>query len=189
MMTLKTTSPSRTGADARHARPARRCACSRSAPRPARISERRKLFGAGDPADGGYVVLAGSFDSSPARATRSATSSPARHAARRTGAAHRDVAAGHRGGARDLRRHRVPRSLFSKMLEGYPDTRGAHARHHDRRAPASGRSELRQRARHVRCPRRNARAVRAQRKITPPASPSPARGPTGASSRAIRAES
>lgn len=86
------------------------------------VSEGRKLFDAGDPADAAYVVLSGSFelftgarDEEPLvvgpytllgeLALLTETLRPLTAVARETS----DVM-------------RVPRSLFIKMLEGYPDT-------------------------------------------------------------------
>ena len=161
----------RAGADARGARPqALRILAIGAETRQLQSGE--VLFDAGELADGGYVVQEGSFAARAGDADRAGKDYTRRpgHAARRAGAAHRD---GQRRSPRSRASRRcvirIPRSLFLKMLEGYPD------------AAQRMRDIMAERGRQLDA--RTARRVKGALEPTalePRPSPSPARGRTGA---------
>ena len=107
-----------------------RCAFWRSAPRAATIHEGISLFGEGEDADCAYVVQEGSFDLVAEKgAIPPSVAGPGAligetalftDAKRTTGAVAREPSTV----------VRIPRQLFLKMLEGYPDAARAHARCH-----------------------------------------------------------
>ena len=79
------------------------------------------LFNAGDTADAGFVVQEGSFSLAPTQTEGDRRQGRPRHAARRTGAAHRTTRPVTATALEPSTVLRIPRNLFLKMLEGYPD--------------------------------------------------------------------
>ena len=87
-----------------------------------RVDAGQVLFTAGDTADGAFVVQRGSFTLRPERGAEADIVAGPGTLLGEFGAARGNHAAGHRHGTRETRSVlRIPRAMFLKMLEGYPD--------------------------------------------------------------------